>query len=211
MGYICVGERELEQIFSQWQTALEEMHLPRWNELPELDLYMDQVIALMEKYLRYFSGGEEKTRLITPSIINNYVKLGIIPPPQKKKYSREHIADLVIICILKQTLSIPSILEILSIQKQQNTLPELLDLFCEMYEEVLRHNLDFACRTVEAGSYQSAIRNLPLKMAVYAHTGQLIAQQTLALALEKPSGASGEAEAKEEKKAPDKKVEEKAK
>lgn len=63
--------------------------IPLWNELPELDLYMDQIIVLMEKYL----GSTPKDKLITPSMINNYVKLGIIPSPTKKKYSKVHIAD----------------------------------------------------------------------------------------------------------------------
>ena len=72
--------------------------IPCWNELPEIDLYMDQIIALMEKYL----GSNSKDKLITPSMINNYVKLGIVPPPikyqefinnyieqKKKKYSTD--------------------------------------------------------------------------------------------------------------------------
>ena len=56
--------------------------IPKWNELPELDLYMDQVIVLMEKHLN----ASKKDKLITPSMINNYVKLGIVPPPIKKQY-----------------------------------------------------------------------------------------------------------------------------
>ena len=72
--------------------GLEAPQLPSWESLPQLDLYMDQVMVLMERYLALFSDGKDK--LITPSMINNYVKLGLIPPPVKKKYSREHLARL---------------------------------------------------------------------------------------------------------------------
>ena len=58
--------------------------LPHWEDLPEIDLYMDQVIALMEKYLSDLTT-QDDSKLITPSMINNYVKLNIIPAPTKKK------------------------------------------------------------------------------------------------------------------------------
>ena len=85
--------------------------IPRWNELPEIELYMDQVIALMEKYLGVFYDEENKT--ITPSIINNYVKLGLVPPPVKKRYSKIHLAYLLIICILKQVMPINVVMKII--------------------------------------------------------------------------------------------------
>ena len=67
--------------------------LPYWDELPEIDLYMDQVVALMEKYMS-FHKTDENTKIITNSMINNYVKLGIMPAPVRKKYSKVHIAYL---------------------------------------------------------------------------------------------------------------------
>ena len=57
--------------------------LPYWEDLPEIDLYMDQVIALMDKYLS-FHKIDENTAVITHSMINNDVKLGIMPAPRKK-------------------------------------------------------------------------------------------------------------------------------
>ena len=63
--------------------SLAQPSIPHWDALPDLDLYMDQVIAFMEKYLSLF--GDSRDKLITPSMINNYVKLGVLPPPVKKK------------------------------------------------------------------------------------------------------------------------------
>ena len=103
------GEREdAAQRLSKWLDGLKNYDLPDWDSLPPLDLYMDQVILLLTRYLspleRY---GEEKA--ITASIINNYVRMKVMPPPVKKRYSRVHLAYLVIICTLKQSLSISCI------------------------------------------------------------------------------------------------------
>ena len=98
------GQNILESRYAELCEKLAEHKLPRWNALPDIELYMDQVVAVMEKQLSlYQENYAEDARLITPSIINNYVKLKIIPAPVKKRYSREHLAYLIIICILKQT------------------------------------------------------------------------------------------------------------
>ena len=76
-------------------------HLPRWNELPEIDLYLDQVVNYLEKYLGILSSNDDD-KIITKTMINNYVKQGIMPAPEKKKYGKTHIAYLMVICILKQ-------------------------------------------------------------------------------------------------------------
>lgn len=92
---------------------LTDKKLPSWDELPEIDLYMDQVIELVNKYLsgiEIFSGeGCEITR----PMINNYVKLKMMPAPVKKKYSRAHLAYIIVICTLKQSLNMSTIQKIL--------------------------------------------------------------------------------------------------
>ena len=80
--------------------GLSNFHLPRWNELPNLDLYLDQLVTILEKYLKDCIGNKEET-IITKTMINNYVKQGLIKPPRKKKYSRLHIATLIVICIVR--------------------------------------------------------------------------------------------------------------
>ena len=85
-----------------------KIHIPRWNELPEIDLYLDQVVNYLEKYLSQYSTNKED-KIITKTMINNYVKQGIMPAPEKKKYSRSHIAYLMVIFILKHVYSISDI------------------------------------------------------------------------------------------------------
>lgn len=90
--------------------------LPRYNELSSVSLYRDQVIGVVEQALEPFRDcidGE----LLTPSMVNNYVKAGLLPAPVKKQYGREHIARLIVICIFKQVLSIQAISALFRIQR----------------------------------------------------------------------------------------------
>lgn len=93
----------------QWESCLMQFDLPSWEQLPPLDLYMDQVIALLGQYLGFLPAEESAGRIVTPTAINNYVRMRIMPPPKKKKYSRTHIAYLIMICALKQSVSIAHI------------------------------------------------------------------------------------------------------
>ena len=80
---------------------IKNYHCPRYNELPPFALYTDQLKELLELYLSEFEmPGEEK--FITPTMISNYVKQKIIPPPVKKKYDRDHIVYLIVVGIFKQ-------------------------------------------------------------------------------------------------------------
>ena len=84
-------------------------HIPRWNELPNIDLYMDQVLSYIESCLKDYIKVEVNEKIITKTMINNYVKQNIIQPPVNKKYNRLHIAELFVICILKQVYSISEV------------------------------------------------------------------------------------------------------
>ena len=88
-----------KKLFLASVAAVSEIHIPRWNELPEFELYMDQVIGLAEKNLGalYIDG----KGLLTPSMINNYVKSGVLPPPKNKRYNRTHLAILMIVCAIE--------------------------------------------------------------------------------------------------------------
>ena len=128
----------LEQRYTLICEKLAAHKLPRWESFPDIELYMDQVVAVMEKALElYNKGGSEESNLITPSIINNYVKLKIIPAPHKKRYNREHLAYLVMICILKQTLAISSIVKIIETNLESKSIKELYNEFCSIYENVI--------------------------------------------------------------------------
>lgn len=101
--------------FNEWEEQLTNHSLPSWDNLPDIELYMDQVISLIEKYLKIYIKVTNSDKLITRSMINNYVKLEIIPSPNKKKYSKVHLAYLLILCTLKQTLNMATIQKIMPV------------------------------------------------------------------------------------------------
>lgn len=125
-------QKELtQQRLTAWTDRLAQLELPEWDRLPQLDLYMDQVIILLTQYLEPLSREAEKS--ITASIINNYVRMKIMPPPVKKKYSRVHLAYLMIICILKQSLSISCIKKMLPEEPSEAAVRQLYDEFVRQF------------------------------------------------------------------------------
>lgn len=96
--------------------AVHAIHIPRYEELPDVELYRDQVVSFIDAVLRPLEQCTEGPWL-SPSMINNYVKVGLVPSPRKKLYGREHIARLLVICFFKQVLSISAISSLFKIQR----------------------------------------------------------------------------------------------
>lgn len=117
---------------TRWVEGLEQFDLPDWDSLPQLDLYMDQVILLLTRYLTPIDR-EAEEKFVTASIINNYVRMKVIPPPVKKRYSRVHLAYLVIICTLKQSLSISCIQRLLPEEHSEEAARQLYTEFVGQY------------------------------------------------------------------------------
>ena len=112
-----------------------KFHIPKWNELPNIDLYMDQVLNYIENCLNDYIKSDEK--FITKTMINNYVKQGILEPPVYKKYNRIHIAKLFVICILKQVYSISEIKELITLALEINSAENGYNRFCDYLTDAL--------------------------------------------------------------------------
>ena len=85
-----------------------EFRMPRWNDLPPVPLYLDQVLALLDEWLGPYLNGH-KRKIMTRTMINNYVKLKFIPAPVNKKYDQVTVASLFVIAVLKSVFSIEEI------------------------------------------------------------------------------------------------------
>lgn len=132
---------ESEKQLLSWMEDLQRYHLPRWEELPDIELYMDQVITLIERYLAPLleEADEENNKIITSAMINNYVKLGIMPKPIKKRYERVHLAHMIVITILKQVILIPEVKQGIYLQTLvSGNIEAAYDLFCDELEDALR-------------------------------------------------------------------------
>ena len=110
----------------RWEKYLEEYKLPDWEDIPDIGLYMEQVIALLKYYLDYLPPELKEEQFLTAAAINNYVRKNVMPEPVKKKYYRVHIAYLLIICSLKHSLSIPTLQTMIPVDL---SLEELRDFY----------------------------------------------------------------------------------
>lgn len=111
------------------------------NDIPNIDLYMDQVTTLMEGKLNSFKRNPED-KILTKTMINNYAKSKLFPPPTKKKYSKNHIMLLVIIYHLKTMLSINDINRLLTpvtdelkVNEHSKTLEIIYDSFVNLQKK----------------------------------------------------------------------------
>ncbi|WP_052045382.1 DUF1836 domain-containing protein [Peptostreptococcus sp. MV1] len=82
----------------------------RLEDIPEIDLYMDQVLTLFNKHFPYNEGEQA----LTKTMINNYAKSGVIKPAVKKKYTKEHILMIVITCLLKRGITMSEIRDLVT-------------------------------------------------------------------------------------------------
>lgn len=112
----------------RWKAYMENYRLPTWDLLPDMELYMDQVVVLVCRYLDLFPHSEEDP-IVTPSTINNYVRLKAMPPPLKKRYSRRHLAYVIIICSLKQSMTLTEIQKLLPPDLSDEEIHGLYDRF----------------------------------------------------------------------------------
>ena len=96
------------EIIDNFQQKIDAITVIEIQDIPNIDLYMDQVTTFMEHSLHPYKRTVD-TKILTKTMINNYTKAKILPPPVKKKYSRMHIMLLIMIFHLKTVLSIKDI------------------------------------------------------------------------------------------------------
>ncbi len=135
--------------------------------LPDIDLYMDQVLALSEKYFGAFSDSNEVG--ITSSMLNNYVKQKVIPSPDKKRYNKEHLARFLMICILKRVLSIAKIKQLFDSLFETYTVREVYEVFSNELDCAL-HALADNEPMAQPDSADSNILALKYAVRSFAHT-----------------------------------------
>lgn len=92
--------------------SLKKINYVKPNEIPNIDLYMDQVTTFMDRHLES-SKRYSEDKLLTKTMINNYTKNNLLPSPNKKKYSKDHMYLLIFIYYMKNILSISDIQSIL--------------------------------------------------------------------------------------------------
>lgn len=102
-----------DDLLNSIMESLSRVACIKLEDIPNIDLYMDQVTTFMDSKLKSSVRNPGEDKILTKTMINNYAKNDLLPPPVKKKYSREHVIMLIFIYYYKGILSINDIQTIL--------------------------------------------------------------------------------------------------
>ena len=123
---------------------------PKWEDIPNIDLYLDQVLLYVNQVCAPISPDKEKG--LTASMVNNYVKHGYLTKPDKKKYQRKQIARLIAITTLKSVFSIQEIAQTLNTLQTQASSDQLYDAFVDYMNQGIdpaNPIIQTSCQTVK--------------------------------------------------------------
>ena len=168
---MAYDQKQFIQKLDRWGTYMENFNLPTWEALPDMELYMDQVISLVNRYLDLIPK-DETNPVITASAVNNYVRLRMMPAPERKRYSRRHLACVIMICVLKQSLTLAEIQRVLPpdmteenirqtyndfVGKMRTTSELFIDQVREVADQVLTPENEYGCESLVLHSAVSSV------------------------------------------------------
>lgn len=185
------------QRMRKWESYLNEHALPKWEELPALDLYMDQVVALINGYLGFLPKEVGMDAVVTAAAINNYVRKKIVPPPVKKRYSRIHLAYLLMICSLKQGVSISYVQQMIPVTLSEETVRTVYDQFVEQHRRTTLYFVEQVNRITPAilaedKTDDQRLSNVVTAFAVVAGLSRMSTEKLLLMQEPESDNASAE-------------------
>lgn len=107
-------DMNVEQLLEKVLYSFSEIDYIRTGDIPAIDLYMDQVTTFMDSKLKNSTRNPEEDKILTKTMINNYAKSDLLPPPVRKKYTKEHLLVMTFIYYFKSVMSIGDIEVILN-------------------------------------------------------------------------------------------------
>lgn len=144
----------------------------QWHELPDIALYMDQIISYMPRQLIHFDEGEA----LTSAMVNNYIKEGLVPRADGKRYGPIHLGYLTAVCALKKVLSVRDTGILLAAGQARNKTPEeLYTYFCAALDRALADTAD----AIDENATQEDLPRLALDLALRSYANQLACARIL--------------------------------
>lgn len=142
---------------------IEHFNLPKYNEIPNVGLYLEQTAKYISEYL------EPIQSELTGSMISNYVKKGLVSNPIKKQYNREQIAYLIFISVAKMVLSIEDIKATIEIQKKSYSSETAYNYFESELKNIINYVFKFTDELKEIGTesteQKTLLRNIIITVA----------------------------------------------
>lgn len=139
----------------QISASVRDFRLPRYHEIPNVGLYLEQASKYVSEYLTPLGSDG-----MTSSMISNYVKKGLIESPQKKQYSREQLAYLLFIGLAKNVLSLDGLADFCQLQRRTYPLSVAYDYFCQEFENLLFFSFDLKDAVESSGEETSDEKRL---------------------------------------------------
>ncbi len=170
-------------LLEQWEQKISAFIFPRWNELPEIELYMDQVVSYLSQKLAvlYDCDVSEENKSITATMINNYVKQKIVAAPVKKRYDRARVSTLLMLFCVKQVLSIGECAAFLTQIAQEMEPGTAYDRFCTVFEEILHRTVHRTADAADITAYPAETAMLSTAAIAFAH--KIYAEKMIACAV----------------------------
>jgi len=167
-----------------------------WEALPDIALYMDQVISYMPRQLIRYDESEN----LTSAMVNNYIKDGLLPRADGKKYGQTHLAYLTAICALKQVLSVKEMKTLIQDGLQEREPQRVYDYFCRALDKALSDTAD----ELDEATEPENLSRLALELALRSYADRLACQRILSLLQEKEAEPEEKKSGKTKEKAKDK-------
>ena len=175
--------QELEELKKRMATQRPES----WDQLPDLALYMDQLISYMPRQLIRFEDGDA----LTAAMVNNYIKDGLLPRAEGKRYGREHLAWLTAICALKSVISMREMGVLFGSLDADEGPQERYGVFLEELDRALGR----VAQSLDADVGQDGLAALALRLALDSYASKLACQRVLGL-MEEQDPRPGESKKK---------------
>lgn len=134
---------------------IDEFRMPRYQEIPNVGLYLDQTVKYINSYLAPLGCME-----ITASMVSNYVKKGYISNPVRKQYSAEQIAYLFSIAVMKNVISMDNIVRMFNVQRSSYATQVAYDYFCEELENLLHYTFGVKDEVEEVGNTNTEAKDM---------------------------------------------------
>lgn len=144
-----------------------------WEELPDIPLYMDQVVGYLSRQLISFEEGDG----LTSAMINNYIKDGLLSRANGKKYNQEHLAYLTAISALKQVLSVREMRALVAISREDRDSKRLYDFFCRTLDQALNETAEH----LDENTADQDLPKLVLELALRSYVDGLACRRVLAI------------------------------
>lgn len=155
-----------------------------WNEFPDIGLYMDQIISYLRRQTIRFDNEDP----ITSAMINNYIKAGLLPRANGKRYSRDHIALLSSIANLKQVLSVNDVKTIVAdgTVREDYSRSDDYEYYLDFLDEALKSTAESILETDD----RSEVLMMATRCALRAYANKIAAEQLLDIMRELDASAA---------------------